>query len=143
MHDEIQTGIKVALTANTALTTALGNATQIVYGWPSVREATTDTLKVLLAWGADLIGGGQGETGNAASVTQPSFDVPFHLFSQDPNYLNAAADALYDLWNEATMSTTHYEVLRVYCTSDISMFESDRGWHHRVVTFRFDYIFEN
>lgn len=140
MKDEIQKAIKTKLYADTALATALGANTQILYGWPTGKPLfNTTTKKVLLAWGADIVGSGKSRAKGGSAVTDdvPDSTVSFHLFAIRPEYINSAADALDTLWDETTLTTTNYRILRIVKASDVSMFDPVWDGFHRVLGFRF------
>lgn len=142
MIHELQKMITDTLEASTALTTALGNVSQISYGWPTGRPTITSDLPVALFWGADITSEGKRTKGNATGQEHPDTSVPFHLFAIQPDKLNTAADALIALWDEQTKTTTNYKVLRIRSAGDVSMFEPDADLYHRVVTIRFSQIWK-
>lgn len=144
MKKEIIEGIKAENEGDLTLTTALGGADRILYGWPSQENSWDDDNPILLAWGVDITEGGQSEFGLAASKTEPDADVPFHLFGISPELIAVAADALDTLWAEKLdFTTTNFRVLHIQQGSDVGPFEEDRDLFHRIKTYRFLNILEN
>lgn len=140
MRQEIRAAIHTTLDAASALTTALGGASQIIYGWPEAQKLKTllTATPCLLFWGADITTGGQRNTGDSRSKSEPDSQVSFHIYGYAATSVNGVADALLDLFKESSLTTTNYKVLRISLSSDFVLYEDDEiSLIHRILSFTF------
>ena len=144
MRTEIQTAIRSAMVASTALTEALGAASLIHYAWDTdeVLPNLSGTNKVALFWGADLSEGDQPHSGNATLKREPDVSVTFHLFGFNIENVNTACEALIDLFNESTLSTTNYKIYRIKRSGDTVLYEAPYRCWHRAISMSFQEIWK-